>query len=39
MGLREGRPGVTISMEDFAIAILDEAEAPHFLRKRFTVGY
>jgi putative NADH-flavin reductase len=28
-----------ISMEDYAKAIIDEAENPHFLRKRFTVGY
>jgi putative NADH-flavin reductase len=28
-----------ISMDDFAIAILDEVEKPHFSRARFTVGY
>jgi putative NADH-flavin reductase len=28
-----------ISMEDFAVAIIDEAEKPQFIRKRFTVGY
>lgn len=28
-----------ISMEDYAIAMLDEAEKPKHLRKRFTVGY
>lgn len=28
-----------ISMEDFAVAIVDEMEKPQFLRKRFTVGY
>jgi len=28
-----------ISMEDFAIAMLDEAEKPQHLRRRFTVGY
>ena len=28
-----------ISMEDFAIAILDEVNASKFLKKRFTVGY
>jgi putative NADH-flavin reductase len=28
-----------ISMEDFAIAFVDELEVPRHLRKRFTVGY
>jgi uncharacterized protein len=28
-----------ISMEDYAIALLDEAEHPEHLHKRFTVGY
>lgn len=28
-----------ISMEDFAVAILDEMEKAQFIRKRFTVGY
>jgi uncharacterized protein len=28
-----------ISAEDFAVAILDEAENPRFSRMRFTVGY
>ena len=28
-----------ISMEDFAVAVLDEVESPHFSRERFTVGY
>lgn len=28
-----------ISMEDFAIAILDEIEDPHFIKQQFTVGY
>ncbi len=28
-----------ISMEDFAIAILDEAENPKYIKKRFTVSY
>lgn len=28
-----------ISMEDFAVALLDEAERPRHGRKRFTVGY
>ncbi|MFO7325232.1 MAG: NAD(P)H-binding protein [Pseudomonadota bacterium] len=29
----------SISMEDFAVAILDEIEKPQFENKRFTVGY
>lgn len=28
-----------ISMEDFAVAVLDEVEKPRFSRARFTVGY
>lgn len=28
-----------ISMEDFAVAMLDEAEAPKHIRRAFTVGY
>jgi hypothetical protein len=28
-----------ISMEDYAVAVLDELEKPQFLNKRFTVGY
>jgi len=32
-----GRSG--ISMEDYAIALVDELEAPSFIRERFTVGY
>ena len=28
-----------ISIEDFAVAMLDEIEKPQFLNKRFTVGY
>jgi uncharacterized protein len=28
-----------ISAEDFAVAILDEAENPRFSRMRFAVGY
>lgn len=28
-----------ISMEDFAVAMLDEAEAPKHVRRAFTVGY
>ena len=29
----------SISMEDFAVAILDEIEKPQYVNKRFTVGY
>jgi putative NADH-flavin reductase len=28
-----------ISMEDYAVAVLDEAEKPAHVRKRFTIGY
>jgi putative NADH-flavin reductase len=28
-----------ISMEDYAVALIDEAENPQYIRKRFTVGY
>ena len=28
-----------ISVEDFAVAMIDELEKPHHLRQRFTVGY
>ncbi|WP_028454874.1 NAD(P)-dependent oxidoreductase [Chitinilyticum litopenaei] len=28
-----------VSLPDFAMAVLDEAESPHFIRQRFTVGY
>ncbi len=28
-----------ISMEDYAVALVDEIEHPHFVRKRFTIGY
>ncbi len=28
-----------ISMEDYAVAMLDEIEKPQFVNKRFTVGY
>jgi putative NADH-flavin reductase len=29
----------SISMEDFAVAILDEIENPKYVNKRFTAGY
>jgi hypothetical protein len=28
-----------ISMEDYAIALVDELEKPHYERQRFTIGY
>ena len=28
-----------ISMEDYAVAMIDEIEQPKYLNKRFTVGY
>jgi putative NADH-flavin reductase len=28
-----------ISMEDYAVAMLDEVEKPRYERQRFTVGY
>ncbi|MGY2011109.1 NAD(P)-dependent oxidoreductase [Nocardia gipuzkoensis] len=31
--------GADISAEDVAVALLDEAEQPRFLQRRFTVGY
>jgi putative NADH-flavin reductase len=34
-----GEKGSTISFEDYAIAAVDELEAPKHVRKRFTVGY
>ena len=37
--VRDATGKSSISMEDFAIAILDEAEAPKHLNQRFTVGY
>lgn len=29
----------TISVQDFAVAMIDELENPTHIRKRFTVGY
>lgn len=34
-----GEKGSTISFEDYAIAMVDEIEAPKHVRARFTVGY
>jgi putative NADH-flavin reductase len=37
--LSDGNGQSTISMEDFAIALIDELEHPQHLRQRFTVAY
>jgi putative NADH-flavin reductase len=29
----------TISYDDYAVAMIDELENPHFIKKRFTIGY
>ncbi|MFD9220053.1 hypothetical protein ACFWDI_08510 [Streptomyces sp. NPDC060064] len=29
----------SISMEDAAVALVDEAELPRFVQRRFTIGY
>jgi uncharacterized protein len=34
-----GRVGSWVSMEDFAIGLVDELEHPRHRRERFTVGY
>lgn len=34
----EGNP-TSISLEDFALALVDELEAPKYVRQRFTIGY
>jgi putative NADH-flavin reductase len=31
--------GTTVSVEDLAVALLDEAERPGYRRQRFTIGY
>lgn len=35
----DGQGNSAISLEDFAVALLDEAERPRHSRSRFTVGY
>ena len=35
----DDKGGSSISMEDLAVAIVDELEKPEHIRKRFTVGY
>ena len=37
--IRDDSGNSSISREDFAMAIVDEIEQPHFVGKRFTVGY
>ncbi|MCC7461017.1 MAG: NAD(P)H-binding protein [Gammaproteobacteria bacterium] len=37
--LRDAAGNSSISMEDFAVAMLDEIEHPAHVRRRFTVGY
>lgn len=37
--LRDAEGQSRISMEDFAVAMLDELERPRHVRQRFTVGY
>jgi putative NADH-flavin reductase len=32
-------PPSRISMEDYAIALVDELENPRHIRQRFTIGY
>ncbi|MFI8074906.1 hypothetical protein ACIF85_39975 [Streptomyces sp. NPDC086033] len=33
------RFGSRISVQDMAVALIDEAELPRFVQRRFTVGY
>lgn len=37
--LVDAKGNSSISMEDFAVGILDEVENPKFIQKRFTIGY
>lgn len=37
--LIDGQGQSHISMEDYAIALVDELESPQHIRERFTVGY
>jgi uncharacterized protein len=37
--VRDAQGESRISREDYAVAMIDEAEKPMFIRKRFTVGY
>ncbi|WP_375243991.1 NAD(P)-dependent oxidoreductase [Sphingomonas parapaucimobilis] len=37
--LLSNEQGSSISFEDYAMALVDEIEQPHHIRRRFTVGY
>jgi putative NADH-flavin reductase len=37
--ITDAKGGSRISMEDYAVAVIDEAEKPVHVRKRFTIGY
>ncbi len=37
--IADAKGNSSISMEDFAVAILDEVENEKFVGKRFTMGY
>jgi putative NADH-flavin reductase len=37
--LRDANGESRISVQDYALAMIDEAETPHHIRRRFTVGY
>lgn len=37
--LKDGQGKSSISMEDFAVAVIDEVERQQYIGKRFTVGY
>lgn len=37
--LRDANGESRISVQDYAVAMIDEAEAPQHIRRRFTVGY
>ena len=37
--VRDANGRSSISMEDYAVAMIDEAEKPAHVRQRFTVGY
>lgn len=37
--LKDANGESRISLEDYAMALIDELEHPHHVRRRFTVGY
>src|SRR6185503_4533936 len=37
--LKDAKGGSRISVEDYAVAMIDELEKPTHIRQRFTVGY